>query len=893
MKKRLVAVLLSLTMCMAPVMEAGASAFEDAAVTAETVSAGLFTDSAEGVSEEATPAGEAEVPVVTEQETAAPEVQEEVTLTPEVQEEGTLAPEMQEEVTPTPGVQEEVTPTPEVQEEVTPAPENGDAAALEDLFVSEPVEEVQEEVVVEEETENQVLLAVNDFRVTQENWEQVDGKWKLRKNSSMVEETPAPTPEAAQNASADVLAAADGEVLASEETAAEEVPAVEADATVTPEPETTASAYFTAEDGIVEITTVYNSKSSVGLYYFDENGFMVVGRQAFKAGTPGFTYTSDQELYFLDKVNLERDYGIEEGVEPTPYNSELGKQQKGKWMWTGETFRYYSSNGRFMSMTELKTARIKAGTYNGYYDTNNNENLIQDYCLDDNGKPKTGIVKITEGRFPGEYYFIEAERSSNGIPGAMLRGGWAKVKDSKGVVQWRYYRTSGKFYDRGYAVTKLDATLDSSVGTDQYLLSPEGYILKSKMQKVNGYYYFSDSKGRIQKKGLVKYGKYRYYVDSKGRRVSWKNCWHRCPWEDNRYYYFGNSAGRVVEKYGWQNIKVNGKFKGWYYFNKSGNHYISRFTVSGYYFKSNGQLASGMTTVDGKKYYFEPSSATSRKGLPYKKKWITYKNKLYYASSKTYLCDDGWEKIKGKYYYFNSDGTVKTNTFMKRKGVNGYLDSTGKYTTGWIVVNNAKNQVRYVDPTGNDFVRNKSMEIDGLTYYFDKNGYRINDVSDKVKGPYYLEVDRINGVMTVFNKNRTIPVKSIRVSVGTAATPTPTGTFRTNRANRWQLLMGPSWGQYATHVTGSILIHSVACSTANSYALPAGEYNKLGYPASHGCIRCCVADALWVYNNCHHVKIKIYDGKYVSNDAMKGPLGKPALTPLYGSRTFDPTDPAV
>ena len=56
--------------------------------------------------------------------------------------------------------------------------------------------------------------------------------------------------------------------------------------------------------------------------------------------------------------------------------------------------------------------------------------------------------------------------------------------------------------------------------------------------------------------------------------------------------------------------------------------------------------------------------------------------------------------------------------------------------------------------------------------------------------------------------------------------------------------MGPSWGQYGTHVDGAgqggIFVHSVACGQANSYNLPAVEYNKLGSPASHGCIRTCV-----------------------------------------------------
>ena len=170
-------------------------------------------------------------------------------------------------------------------------------------------------------------------------------------------------------------------------------------------------------------------------------------------------------------------------------------------------------------------------------------------------------------------------------------------------------------------------------------------------------------------------------------------------------------------------------------------------------------------------------------------------------------------------------------------------------------------------------------------------GTRINDVSDRVQGPYYVEVDRKNGVMTVYNKAKTIPVKSMRVSVGNPITLTRTGRFTLRRSARWQLLMGPSWGQYGTHVNGGIYVHSVACSQPNSYNLPVGEYLRLGSPASHGCIRCCVADAKWIYDNCHLAKIWIFDGKVQSNEALKGPLGRNPLTPLRGSRNFDPTDP--
>lgn len=93
------------------------------------------------------------------------------------------------------------------------------------------------------------------------------------------------------------------------------------------------------------------------------------------------------------------------------------------------------------------------------------------------------------------------------------------------------------------------------------------------------------------------------------------------------------------------------------------------------------------------------------------------------------------------------------------------------------------------------------MRVNGILYYFDSNGYRITDLTNRYRGPYSVQVDRVNGVMTVYaDSARTIPVKTIRVSVGLAGTPTPTGDFTLSRSLRWQPLMGPSWGQYGTHV---------------------------------------------------------------------------------------------
>ena len=71
-----------------------------------------------------------------------------------------------------------------------------------------------------------------------------------------------------------------------------------------------------------------------------------------------------------------------------------------------------------------------------------------------------------------------------------------------------------------------------------------------------------------------------------------------------------------------------------------------------------------------------------------------------------------------------------------------------------------------------------------------------------------------------------------------------------------------------------------------SYNLSAAEYNKLGSPASHGCVRLCVRDAKWIYDNCSlGMQVIIYD------NPNPGPFGKPATIKIPPTQNWDPTDP--
>ena len=68
------------------------------------------------------------------------------------------------------------------------------------------------------------------------------------------------------------------------------------------------------------------------------------------------------------------------------------------------------------------------------------------------------------------------------------------------------------------------------------------------------------------------------------------------------------------------------------------------------------------------------------------------------------------------------------------------------------------------------------------------------------------------------------------------------------------------------------------------------EYDKLGTSASMGCIRLCVRDAKWIYDNAKAGSTV----EFYSNTSNPGPLGKPKAQKISGNkanRNWDPTDP--
>ena len=152
-------------------------------------------------------------------------------------------------------------------------------------------------------------------------------------------------------------------------------------------------------------------------------------------------------------------------------------------------------------------------------------------------------------------------------------------------------------------------------------------------------------------------------------------------------------------------------------------------------------------------------------------------------------------------------------------------------------------------------------------------------------GNYYLKVNKGTNVVTVYTHDD----KPYTAFVCSAGYATPIGTFYTMNKYTWWVLDGPSYGQYCTRITGSILFHSVWYYEQNKTTQSYVQYNRLGSLASHGCVRITTAAAKWIYDNCPlQTKVIIFNG--TSSD---DPLGKPASIKVSSSvrMGWDPTDP--
>ena len=133
--------------------------------------------------------------------------------------------------------------------------------------------------------------------------------------------------------------------------------------------------------------------------------------------------------------------------------------------------------------------------------------------------------------------------------------------------------------------------------------------------------------------------------------------------------------------------------------------------------------------------------------------------------------------------------------------------------------------------------------------------------------------------------NYTKQVKVFTCSTGKKSSPTRTGKYHIRAKYRWRWLVGNVYGQYNSSISDDYLFHSVPYLKKDFSTLEDDEYDKLGKPASKGCIRMCVRDCKWIYDKCDvGTQVRI-----VSDSGPDGP-GVPKRKTNSKYSGWDPSD---
>lgn len=496
------------------------------------------------------------------------------------------------------------------------------------------------------------------------------------------------------------------------------------------------------------------------------------------------------------------------------------------------------------------------------------------YFQPSTGSLCTGMAGLQKKLSSDTYYYFNTT-----MDGTLASSKWVKkgkkyyYADANGEIHFGTIRVNGKLYH----VTRsgrLNAYRQSSYDGNYYYAKSNG-VLQTGLQTISGKRYFFNKMTGQRQTGSIKIGKnYYYFKPSTG--VAKKGWVAQTVGDGEKKYYYYNTNYRRVTGF----KTINGKK---YYLNPDDNG--ARLEngwceVNGqtYYFDSKGVVQSGFITVKGKTY-FTSASGTRKTG------WQTFNGRRYYMRKKNGVMKTGWFTYKNNKYYLNPAKNSSTYGAAcigwKRIGSYFYyFESDGKMHTGWLLDNMKK---YYLDPeTGRMYTG--THKINGQTYNFGTSG----GIATEISGSYSVKVNRKKNFVVIYKGNT--PVKAFVCSTALDGTSTPTGNFRLLDKLRWHELMGPSWGQYCSHITSDILFHSVTYSQpGNIHTLSASAFNKLGQPASHGCIRLTVASAKWMYDN-----LPIGTPVYIS-DSVPVPqnisIEQAPRIPL--SQNYDPTDPNV
>jgi glucan-binding YG repeat protein len=300
-----------------------------------------------------------------------------------------------------------------------------------------------------------------------------------------------------------------------------------------------------------------------------------------------------------------------------------------------------------------------------------------------------GWFEIVENNWDGPhsvwYYFVNAEE---------LATGWTKIGGD-----WYYFDTNGKQLGRAETLLKIGEKYYAFDENGKLLQYKAGLYKTPKMKDPSGvehesawYYLATDGEILVGWKRID--GKWYYFNDSaSSARYGQMVCPEGGTYtaEDGKPYYFDTDGSLLTGKPGWKN------------WDKVGFDWVDNLWLDSLwsYIDNNGVAATGLQTINGKKYYFNDRGIMFENDIAY-----VGDNYYVFGAGGAQVTKAGWCKILSNpntqeysWYYINEDGTAKT----------GWLKDGGKWY--YLFPRMACNETATV------------IEGDvGKQYFFDKSG---------------------------------------------------------------------------------------------------------------------------------------------------------------------------
>lgn len=378
------------------------------------------------------------------------------------------------------------------------------------------------------------------------------------------------------------------------------------------------------------------------------------------------------------------------------------------------------------------------------------------------------IQAVVDGVNVNSSTIVDAIRTASNDVGYIMTEATSTMFNSSTVKDLASYFVNGKFVESVTGIADGIKVITNYYSSAQKNADKQATnnIMAEKVRTSGHMQTYTDSNGKT---------KTGYFKDDGTLDTSFTG------WVNNggKYYRFAN--GQMMSGSQW--VNVGGKK---YYLDSSGAKVTNSFRNIGgklYRFNENGEMQTGIVTVNGKQFYFD-KNGVNQKGLQ-----TVNGSRYYFDTESGAMVKDVWRQVGDDLYHFGTNGKASSGWFKNKSGNWQFFDpNTNKLVKVRWIHNNA---ITNTPVKGDYYVNAQGIRVFGGKRKTNK-GYLTFDANGKWKG--YKSGVRSVPSDGLYWTNEGAPETIIRKSDGAILTRLNTNdTVLNNNAtqNMWDFANNP------------------------------------------------------------------------------------------------------